>query len=105
MSTKTSAITTTRDYTALKKQFSDFSLRLDARIAAFREDASFAKTHGACAARLRKGQARVEARLEAAARRAEIWEATKTELRSDLNALIGDFDHLEESLDAPMISH
>jgi hypothetical protein len=93
------------DYDAVKRQFDDFSTRLDARMQKLRQDSTFASTRAASAARLLKGQARVEARLEAAARRDEVWSATKAEVRSDLNALIGDFGHLEETLDGQTVKH
>jgi hypothetical protein len=93
------------DYDAVKKQFDDFSQRLDARIREFRHDGMFATTHAAYAARLLKGQACVEAKLEEAAHRGEVWAATKAEVRRDLNALIGDFGHLEETLDAQVMKH
>jgi hypothetical protein len=52
-----------------------------------------------------EGQAAIEARLAAAARRGDVWEATKAELSRDLNALIGDFGHLAEALDAEIMKH
>jgi hypothetical protein len=89
-----------QDYDALKKQFEDFSLRLDARTREFKANGMFATTHAAYAERLVKGHASVEARLEAATHRGDVWEATKAELHRDINALIGDFGQLEETLDA-----
>lgn len=88
------------DYDALKKQFDDFSSRLDARTREFKGDGMFATTHAAYMERLLKGHASVEARLQAAVRRGDAWEAAKAELERDINALIGDFGHLEEALDA-----
>jgi hypothetical protein len=91
------------DYDALKKQFDDFSRRLDARGAEFKDKGLFATTHAAHAERLAKGQAAVEARLAATTGRGDVWEATKAELRRDIDALIGDFGHLAEALDAEIM--
>jgi hypothetical protein len=91
------------DFDALKKQFDDFSRRLEARRGEFKDKGLFATTHAAYAEKLVKGQASVEARLAAAARRGDIWEATKAELSRDINALIGDFGHLAEALDAEIM--
>ena len=91
------------DFDALKKQFDDFSRRLDARRGEFKDGGRFATTHAANAERILAGQAAIEARLAAAARRGDVWEATKAELSRDLNALIGDFGHLAEALDAEIM--
>jgi hypothetical protein len=90
----------TQDYDALKKRFDDFSLRLAARTREFKESGALETTHAAFSERLLKGHAAVEARLEAAAHQGYAWEATKAEIERDINALIGDFGHLEELFDA-----
>jgi hypothetical protein len=92
-------------FDALKKQFDDFSRRLDARRGEFKDGGLFATAHAANAERILEGQAAIEARLAAAARRGDVWEATKAELSRDLNALIGDFGHLAEALDAEIMKH
>jgi hypothetical protein len=89
-----------QDYAALKKQFDSFSLRLAARTREFKESGAFAATHAKFSERLLEGHASVEARLEAAAHRGAAWESAKAELERDINALIGDFGHLEELFDA-----
>jgi hypothetical protein len=94
---------TKSDFDLLREKFDDFSLRLDARIAEFKHDGMFATTHAAYVKRVLEGHADVEARLAAAAHRGDVWEASKAELTRDLNALIGDFAHLEEALDAQMM--
>jgi hypothetical protein len=96
---------TSTDYDALKKQFDDFSARLDARIGEFKRDGMFATTHAAYVERALKGHASVETRLAAAAHRGDVWEASKAELARDINALIGDFAHQEEALDAQIMKH
>ncbi len=88
------------DFDTLKKQFDAFSLRLAARSREFKQGGAFATTHGAFTERLLLGHAAIESRLEDAAHRGAIWESTKAELERDINALIGDFGHLEEWLDA-----
>lgn len=91
---------TGQDYDALKKKFDNFSLRLTARTREFKDNGAFATTHAAFTERLVKGHASVEARLETAAHRGAVWESTKAELERDINALVGDFGHLEELFDA-----
>ena len=93
------------DYEALKKQFDDFSRRLDARSGEFKDKGQFATTHAAYLERLVKDHAAVEARLAAAARSGDVWEATKAELRRDINALVGDLGDLAEALDAEILKH
>jgi hypothetical protein len=95
---------TTQDYDALKKQFDAFSLRLDARAREFKECGAFATTHAAFVERLLKGHAAVQARLESAVHRGEAWESTRAEMHRDINALVGDFGHLEELFDAQMMN-
>ena len=94
---------TTEDYEALKKEFAAFSKRLDARAREFKDNGAFATTHAAYVERVHKGHAAVEARLSSAVHRRDEWEATKAEVRRDINALVGDFAHLEELLDAQMM--
>ncbi len=92
-----------QDYDSLKKRFDDFSLRLDARTHEFKEHGAFATTHASFTQRLYKGHAAVEAKLAAAVHRGATWDASKAELERDINALVGDFGHLEELFDAQMM--
>jgi hypothetical protein len=92
-----------QDYDALKKQFDNFSLRLDARTREFKDHGAFATTHASFTQRLEKGHAAIEAKLAAATHRGAAWEASKAELERDINALIGDFGHLEELFDAQIM--
>lgn len=86
------------DNDALKKQFDDFSRRLDAR--GDSEDMGMvATTRAAKAEGAVPSQANVEARLEATADRSD-WEATKAELRRDINALAGEFGPLAAAFDS-----
>jgi hypothetical protein len=89
-----------QDYDSLKKAFDAFSLRLAARKREFEDSGAFSTTHAAFTERLLKGHAAVEARLEAAVHQGAAWKSTSFELERDINALAGDFGHLEELFDA-----
>jgi hypothetical protein len=92
-----------QDFDALKKEFDDFSLRLDARTHEFRDSGSFSTTHASVAERLQKGHAAIEAKLAAAIHGGAVWEASKVELERDINAVIEDLVHLEKLFDAQTV--
>jgi hypothetical protein len=92
-----------KDYDALKKEFDDFSLRLDARTREFRDKGSFSTTQANFAERLQKGHAAIEAKLAAAIHGGAVWKASKVELERDINAVIEDLVHLEKLFDAQTV--
>jgi len=92
-----------QDYDALKKQFDDFSLRLDARTREFKDSGAFSTTHASFMQRLQKGHAAIAAKLETAIHRGAPWEASKAEIQRDINALTADLGHLAELADAQMM--
>ena len=90
------------DFDALREKFDSFSLRLSARMREFEQDGAFATTNAAFTQRLLKDQASVDIKMQAAMNHGSVWKATWTELERDVNALIGDFGHLQRRFDAQM---
>jgi len=98
----TDRIRTEPDFDALREKFDSFSLHLKARMREFEQNGAFATTNAAFTQRLLKDQASVEIEMQAAMNHGSPWNATWTELERDVNALIGDFGHLQQRFDAQM---
>jgi hypothetical protein len=89
-----------KDFDALREQLAAFTRRFQARIQEFRDQGQFSSVHEAFVARIQQGHAAVEAKLELAVHSGYACASTKYELERDLNALLEDFGHFEERLDA-----
>ena len=92
-----------KDFDALREQLAEFSRRLNAKIQEFHDRGTFSDTHEAFVDRIRQGHAAVEAKLEAAVHDGAAVASTEYEIKRDLNALIEDFGHLEERLNAELM--
>lgn len=90
------------DFDALREKFDSFSQLLETRMREFEQDGAFKATNAAFTQRLLKDQASVEIEMQAAMNHGSAWNATWTELERDVNALIGDFGHLQQRFDAQM---
>jgi hypothetical protein len=89
-----------KEFDALREQLVAFSRRLNAKIQEFHDRGGFSDTHEAFVDRIKQGHAAVEAKLESAVHGGATSAATKYEIERDLNALMQDFGHLEERLNA-----
>lgn len=88
------------EFDALRKQLDAFSVRLNARIKEFHDQGGFSDTHQAFVTRIQQGHAAVEAKLASAVHDGAGAASTKYEIERDLNALVDEFGHLEERLNA-----
>jgi hypothetical protein len=89
-----------KDFDARREQLGEFSRRLAAKIQEFHDRGAFSDAHEDFVARIRQRHAAIEAKLEAAVHDGTATAATGYEIKCDPNALIEDFGHLEERLNA-----
>ncbi len=84
----------------LHRQLEDFSQRLRKRTDEFKKTGHFSDIHRRFVGHLESTNARLRAKVEAAARSGGSWEFTKSELWRDYGTAVNDLVRLEERLDA-----
>jgi hypothetical protein len=93
----------TNDHDALKASLEAFARRLDARVREFKDHGEFSDAREAFIESMRKRQASLSERLEAAIRNGMAWDVIKCEIELGFDALMEEFVQLEEHLDAEMM--
>ena len=89
--------------TELARRLEDLAQRLRKRTDEFKRTGGFAVVRRRFNERVETSSDDLRAKVEAAARRGDSWEFTRTEFRRDYEALVNDLLALDARLDAAMM--
>jgi hypothetical protein len=85
---------------AFLKQIEDVGRQVHARLNQFHEHGEFSDTHKEFLRKLKRQQAEIEAKIDAALEKGMSWEVIKLEFRRDFTGMMAELLLWEERLDA-----